>query len=358
MPEERKALRLFLLLYLGSSLFLLGAGDYLYYQLSKSQLIQLQRQLLQSQIQQFLDQNPFLMRAVRFRSFQIPTGMKLELYLDGEKIFSNSPPLPIKVVHREVKRWWRLEVVAMAPFPTSQLRQIVVKIALFNLFALLLLGGVAVVLGRLFLSPLRQTIQNLEQFIRDATHEMNTPITIILTNIELVEGESPPLRRIETAAHRLSKIFDDLKFIRLHHTRPRQIARYSLPQLVEERLKMVEGLAVGKGIEFKTSLQPVEVEADREDLIRVIDNLLSNAVKYSPPGGVVEVEVGERKFRVVNKGELKNPLKVTEKFYRENRQEGGFGLGLYIVQQVCRHYNWEFNIENRSERVVATIRFG
>ena len=62
----------------------------------------------------------------------------------------------------------------------------------------------------MFLKPMRDTLNSLENFIRDATHEMNTPISVILTNIEMLKMKNTDfkeLRRIEFSAKRLEKIF-------------------------------------------------------------------------------------------------------------------------------------------------------
>ena len=56
-----------------------------------------------------------------------------------------------------------------------------------------------------------------------------------------------------------------------------------------------------------------------------------------------------------NIGEIKNPEKLTAKFYRENKSEGGFGLGLYIVSKICETYGFKFETYNDKEYVAVEI---
>ena len=60
-------------------------------------------------------------------------------------------------------------------------------------------------------------------------------------------------------------------------------------------------------------------------------------------------------LNIKNKGEIKNPEKLTAKFYRENKNEGGFGLGLYIVSKICETYGFKFEIYNDTDNVVVEI---
>jgi two-component system OmpR family sensor kinase len=336
---------------------LIGVGEWFYYKLAKEQIIEREKAVLNTKLRQFLQQNPFLMRAIRFRNFTLPPNIKIAITFNGEQIYSNSPPLPIKVEHIEVKRWGELKIEVMAPFPKEKLAPIKRQLLFFTLFVLLFLTGIAYLLGKLFLSPMKEVIQNLERFIRDATHEMNTPISTILTNIELLEGESKPIQRIKRGAMRLNKIFDDLKFIRLHHHRPRQIEKISLPDFIRERLLLFEGTIHQKNLTLSVELNNKEIEIDREDLTRLVDNLISNSIKYAPSGSKVEIGVNGEKFWVINRGKIENPTQVIRKFYRENRSEGGFGLGLYIVKEICTRYQFKFKIFNRKGRVVAEVEF-
>jgi two-component system OmpR family sensor kinase len=356
LSAEKKALKRFLLIYLFSTLFLVFVGECFYYKLAKNNLIKEEKLILKNQIFDFLNQNTMLMMRLRRNNFNIPKNMNIRIYFDNRLVFSNSPIKRVKVTYVEIKRWGRIKIIASSDFPKNKLFLIWKNLILFNIFFILFLFVFSVWLGKIFLYPMRKTINDLEGFIRDATHEMNTPISVILTNVELLE-ENKNIIRIKNAAIRLNKIFEDLKYVRLHHKRKKEIKYINLKKFLEKRIKLFEMLFKNKRLEIKTDLLNYKIQADEEDLSRIIDNLLSNAIKYSPNNSEIYITIKNNTLLIINKGNIKNIKKITDKFYRENSSEGGFGLGLYIVKKICNEYNWKLDIKNVKDKVVISINF-
>ncbi len=92
------------------------------------------------------------------------------------------------------------------------------------------------------------------------------------------------------------------------------------------------------------------MEIDRDDALRLIDNLLSNAIKYNKMGGILEVLLTEKTFRVKDSGigiEKKDLETIFERFKRANKSEGGFGIGLNIVYQIVQTYNFDITITSQ-----------
>ncbi|NPA11431.1 MAG: HAMP domain-containing histidine kinase [Epsilonproteobacteria bacterium] len=357
LSAEIKALRRFLLVYVLSTVFLVGIGEYFFYKTELNNVLQKEKLSLKTEVIKFLNQNPYIMKAITFKELKIPKNLKLRLYFNEKLVYANSPLEDITVTHYEVKRWGKVKIIATEKFPKEKVNKIILKLMVFNLFFLIFLMVVAYFLGRIFLMPMKEVINNLEGFIRDATHEMNTPISVILTNIELLDDDSKPIRRIKSSAIRLNKIFDDLKYIRLHHKRPKHLKDINLLEFIKKRIEMFEILAANKNLKFSLNLENKIIEFDEEDLSRIVDNLISNAIKYAPPNSTIEIILKDNKFCTINEGEIKDIQKVKQKFVRESSSEGGFGLGLYIVDMVAKEYGLNFEIKNKDAKVYCCVEF-
>ena len=215
-------------------------------------------------------------------------------------------------------------------------------------------------MGKIFLNPLKKSVILLEEFIRDATHEMNTPISSILANIEILNMKDinlKELKRIEISAKRLEKIFKDLSFLRLNHKVKKEIKTLSLKYLLNDRLEFFNDFIENKHLKIELSLEDSIIEANEEDIIRIFDNLISNAIKYSNLNETIYIELKKSYFLIKNRGKIKSLKKLTKKFYRENKNEGGFGLGLHIVKKICESYGFNFEIKNKDEFVEIKIVF-
>jgi len=89
-------------------------------------------------------------------------------------------------------------------------------------------------------------------------------------------------------------------------------------------------------------------------LIRLIDNLLSNAIKYTPYNGSIDVKLSKI-LQITNDGELDNNIQITKKFIRANKNEGGFGIGLDIVQKISNYYKYKFSIISINSKVIVKV---
>jgi two-component system OmpR family sensor kinase len=230
-----------------------------------------------------------------------------------------------------------------------------------NILLFMLLAGVfftvlGYFLGKLFVAPMRQSIEQMNHFIQDTTHELNTPISTILMNIEMIEtfekcnGAGEELKRIEIASRTLSRIYDDLTYLNLNHHYHRKVIALNMSQLVEERLVYFKGMAEAKGLLVSQEITDnVVLTIDRNDALRVVDNLLSNAIKYNKPGGELHVVLHSGMLSITDTGIgiRKQDLEmILLRFKRVNKSEGGFGIGLDIVNQVVKTYRFILKIDS------------
>jgi len=239
------------------------------------------------------------------------------------------------------------------------------RVLLFMLLALVVFGVLGYFLGRLFIKPMRDSIERLNSFIQDTTHELNTPISTILTNIELIETfdtnyqNKDELKRITIASKTLSRIYDDLSYLSLNHNYHRDIQRIDISALLFQRVEYVQAMANLKNITITTDIeQNIHIDIDKNDATRMIDNLLSNAIKYNKTGGDIKVSLQNKTLTIQDSGIgiAKDKLHIIKaRFQRANSTEGGFGIGLDIVNQIVEFYGYGMSIES-IEKIGTTIK--
>jgi len=214
---------------------------------------------------------------------------------------------------------------------------------------LILLGAVfaiaAVVgyfLSRLFLKPVREKIETLDRFIEDTTHELNTPISAILMTIQSLKGvDEKKLNRLKASATRLSTMYETLSYSLSNSDTP-TIEKFDLKSFIQNRVEYLNILAQSKNITFDLNLSAFEVNANKEDFKKLIDNLITNAIKYNKANGFIQITLQNKKLTICDNGIGIKPQQIKDifkRFKRFNKENGGFGIGLSIVGEICKKYN-------------------
>ena len=229
-------------------------------------------------------------------------------------------------------------------------------------FVLFLLFGLY--LAKLFLKPMRDSIILLDRFIKDTTHELNTPLSAILANIEMmdtdvmVEKNRKKLERINIAAKTVSILYKDLTYLTLEQERSNQDEVLKIKEIIQDRVEYFDVLARSKKVTFDLDLEDAKIYMDKQKFIRVIDNLISNAIKYNKRKGKIEITLKKGELSVSDTGvgisEEKIPL-MFDRYLRFNKSEGGFGIGLSIVKKILDEYGVKitvFSRENEGTRII------
>jgi two-component system OmpR family sensor kinase len=182
--------------------------------------------------------------------------------------------------------------------------------------------------------------------MKNTTHEMNTPISTILMSYEhmdktnLTEKQFRALSRIDIAAKTLSGLYNDLSFVSFHNYIKYEDCPIDVEEIVLERIRYMDTLIHFKEIDIQYDLQHKTINMDKRKLILVIDNLLSNAIKFSKKNGKIKIVLTENYYSIKDNGigiSKENQKKIFERFESSHIQDG-FGVGLDIVNQICKEY--------------------
>jgi len=231
---------------------------------------------------------------------------------------------------------------------SKTVQQLRIKIIGYLVFSYILMGIVGYFLGRLFLRPVREQIESLDNFISDTTHELNTPISAILMTIQSLKGIEPKkLKRLEASAKRLSVMYSSLTYRLEGKVEPPEYL--SFEKVIKERVEYVKELIDSKHLQITLDLEPTEVYMPETSSYRLIDNLLSNAIKYSNSGDSIVITLKDNVLKVKDTGigiDKKVQDDIFTRYHRENEERGGFGIGLDIVLSICKKYNIKIGLES------------
>lgn len=206
----------------------------------------------------------------------------------------------------------------------------------------------------------QEILASQKQFIRYAIHETNTPLSVIMTNIELYtmkEGRNRYLAKIEAAVKHIFNIYDDLGYLVKKDQIDYPKQWIDLEDYVLRRVVFFDEVAEHAGHRFhiEGSTQGERVWINETKLQRIVDNNLTNAIKYTKPDEPITVLLSWDEASVVFGVEsrskpIEDVVKIFEAYYRERKKIDGFGLGLNLVKSICDDEGITIGIESDEHR--------
>ena len=196
---------------------------------------------------------------------------------------------------------------------------------------------------------LKKDYHILKQFTENASHEIQTPVTISLMNLEVALQQELPENAFKQivkaigAINRLSALNDSLILLtKIENNQFLSDTVVLLNKVFEERIEILSTLFDEKNLTVKFEQKGNFVIKINRDLADVfVNNMLSNAVKHNVQDGVVDIEIRKDRLRICNTGtpnKLNNDT-IFSRFTKENSKS--YGLGLAIVKQICDKHGLE-----------------
>ena len=375
LPSEKKSLKSFLFLYIVLSIIILVLGSMLYYNFQKDLIFSNLRPKLNDyaksvtnrlrQMHNSLGEDLYYPRFSNFKSAIYDANF--------EKIFSLIKNENIKFdkeIRKVGKKIHFIKVLDEYYLGTKYLvieidddekwlNEAFKNITLFGSIYLLFMGFIGYFLTRLFLKPMKNSYMLLDNFIKDTTHELNTPISAILANIETIdktkldEKLQKKINRIEIAARTISNLYQDLTYLLLDKKINSKIQKLNLKALIKQRVNYFNILAKSKRVSFILNLdENVYINADAKKISKLLDNLISNSIKYNRVGGKIYITLKDRYLSIKDTGfgiSKKNINEIFDRFKRFNKSEGGFGIGLNIVYMIAKEFNIDIDIRSKEK---------
>jgi signal transduction histidine kinase len=196
-------------------------------------------------------------------------------------------------------------------------------------------------------------------FLRYTIHETNTPLAVIMANIELYElehGKSETLSNIEAATKNIYSIYDDLSYLTKKEqiSYPKQII--CLVEFVKARLDFFNIVAHQSELSFNLhdNYSFASIFINETKLQRIIDNNITNAIKYTKELEHIHIIISQIEDSVIfeissHSSIIQEPNRVFEPYYREQSSKEGLGLGLNLVKEICDEEGIDIIIKSTKE---------
>lgn len=208
-------------------------------------------------------------------------------------------------------------------------------------------------------------LRRQKEFLRYTVHETNTPLSVILTSLELYTMKMPKdrhLSKIEVASKNIFSLYDDLSFlIKKDHINYKK-SHIHLGDFVASRVEFFDEVARINELNFDLVVPKEDLFIYFSDakLMRLVDNTLSNAIKYTPAQNTITVRIAKEVqgvlFLVSSKSKsIEDTKRLFEQFYRESSEVDGFGIGLSLVKSICVEEGVEVSVD--SDETQTSFRY-
>lgn len=371
LSSEKRTLFRFSVLYILMSIIIISIISFVYYELQRDLMLQEKKSTLQEYSKKFLHD----LKTLHINFDKTQTYPRYDTF--DSAIFDNEKKLIFASSDTKIKLdkilYLHDEVIHLVNIPESYylgakyviikvkddgiwLKQTKREIILFAFISFVFMMAVGYVLLRLFLKPMRDAIQLLDRFIKDTTHELNTPVSTIVANIEMIDKSSldekllKKINRIDIGAKTISNIYQDLTYLTLDNKIISNDEALDIEQVVLERIEYFNSLAQAKKVSLKIKMiHNTHLFMDKAKFSKLLDNLISNAIKYNKIHGSIVIRIEDKKVIVEDSGigiAEEDISQMQERYTRFNKSSGGFGIGLNIVSTIAKEYSLHIDIES------------
>ena len=277
---------------------------------------------------------------------------------------------------------WRVAIVDTTAIDLG-LQSLAIKDIAIIIVAMGALLIIAIGLSTWVLKPVAQAWEQQRRFVADASHELKTPLAVIIANMQILEADTAipaeSQRWVQStadeSAHMKNLVEELLELARTDEsstgaTGVMQRERVDFSSMVDGAALEFDAIAFERGTQIDESVEPdLYVKGDPEWLERLCKILIDNACKYSAVGSPVTVTLAHEGrrcvFAVNNYGNIIDPEDlphVFERFYRTDKARsrdahtGGFGLGLAIAKGIATSHGGDISVtSNQQDGTTFTV---
>lgn len=259
----------------------------------------------------------------------------------------------------------------------SNVRSSLFRVLRISILIFVLLELVVFIVSKLItkwiIVPVKESFERQKQFIADASHELKTPLSVIIASSEALEDnpkEKKWLKNIKNEADRMSYLVNNL--LKLAASEEKSILKFKekdLSKIVELSTLTFEGRAFEKNVKIDYKIdENIKMKLDEDSIKQLVEILLDNAIEHSVRDEVINVslkdENGNIELLVKNRGDeipSGEEEKIFERFYRgdksRNRNSNRYGLGLAISKNIVMNHNGKISAVSNDGVTIFKVLF-
>ena len=244
---------------------------------------------------------------------------------------------------------------------TYLITSLLISLLLFSIYEIIIiyLSGY---LTNWLIKPIEESFEKQKQFTSDASHELKTPLAIIMASVETLENnpeEKKWLENIKEETNNMNKLVSNLlELSKTENIENKEIyTEINLSKLIENKALSFESVMFENKVELNLDIEKeINFQCDQDRIKELLSILLDNAIKHSVNNSKITVTLFKEKdiinLWIKNKGESipkEEREKIFERFYRidksRNRNTNRYGLGLSIAKNIVNNHNGEIHVD-------------
>ena len=214
----------------------------------------------------------------------------------------------------------------------------------------------------------KQVYMSQKEFTENASHEMQTPLAVLQTKLELLmqtepitEEQASIISSLNDTSSRLSRLNRSLLLLtKIENKQYQDTESVQVDAVCDKVIELLASHAALKEISFQKEYKSLAIVQVNRSLFEIlVSNLLTNAIRYNYKGGVINVKVDEKTLIIENTGtdHVPDKDKIFDRFHKEGTNSQSIGLGLAIVKRICALYNFTIAYDYINNLHTFTVHF-
>ena len=265
--------------------------------------------------------------------------------------------------------YYRIALASTLFVTTPIIELILILIAIFAV-AMVIFYIISFYISKIAVKPLEQSMEMEKQFVADVSHDLKTPITVILANNSILKSNESStvaeqkqwIDSTDNAAHNMLNMISEMLTLSQMESKEInvEISKIDVSHTVNKISLQMESLAFDKGINYITDIDDsIYIDSNKDYVERICSGLISNAMKYEAQNGNIIISLHKDKKKallkvrntstVIDKKDIDH---VFERFYRGDKArdtKSGHGLGLSITKRMTELINAKIFVESKPD---------